>query len=119
MVTKSIEAQSLLDQIHEWWNMKQQVDILKAKESDLRQQIITAAFPGIQEGTENADLPQGYKLSVTGKLNRNIDEAALPAVLEQMGEGAEDNLIERKPSLVMKEYRKLSDKQRKVFDQAL
>lgn len=91
------------------------------KEQALRKEVMSLFFPAPKEGANDFPLPQGWTLKGTHKLDRKIDEAALPAVKEQLREKGynPDPLIDLKPSLNTAVYRTLSDDNRKIFDQAL
>lgn len=104
------------------WEWKQTADHLRAlkdKEAKLRAQLFGFFFTEPTEGTNTIDLARGWKLKGIHKINRNIDEAALPATLEELGEGMEEKLITYKPQLNMREYKKLTDEQRQTLDHAL
>ncbi len=94
---------------------------LIAEERQLRQDVFAAFFPTPGEGTNTAELNEGWKLQGKLKIDRKIDEAALEAVKEvvrKMGFNP-DPLIRNKPELVLKDYKALPDEVKKVFDTAL
>jgi hypothetical protein len=104
-----------------WQQTKAQVEQLTATERRLREELFGAAFPAPIEGTNNAELPEGWKLKGVLKINRTIDEAALPAVKEAV-RGMNfnpDPLVKYKPELVLKDYKALPENVRHVFDAAL
>ena len=110
--------------LEEWRLAKAEADAVKpiiAKEQELRKQVFAAFYPTPKEGTNTLDLAEGWKLKGVYKLDRKIDEAALPAVTEQlreMGVNA-DTLVKWTPSLKTAVYKELTAEQRAVFDQAL
>jgi len=110
--------------LEEWRLAKAEADAVKpiiAKEQELRKQVFAAFYPTPKEGTNTLDLAEGWKLKGVYKLDRKIDEAALPAVTEQlreMGVNA-DTLVKWTPSLKTAIYKELTAEQRAVFDQAL
>jgi hypothetical protein len=70
------------------------------------------------------DLDQGWTLKLTHKIDRKVDEAALPAVQEQLRllEINPDPLVKMKPDLDTKAYKALklvNPDAAKVFEQAL
>lgn len=113
-----------LELLSTWWNAFTEAEAAKEvikREQELRKQVFEHYFENPQEGTNYLELPNGWRLKATYKLDRKIDEAALPAVKEQlkeMGVNA-DSLVEYKPSLKTKLYRELTAEQMRIFDQAL
>jgi hypothetical protein len=110
--------------LEEWRQAKAEADSVKpilAKEQELRKQVFAAFYPAPKEGTNTLDLAGGWKLKGVYKLDRKIDEAALPAVAEQLREmGVNvDTLIKWSPGLKTATYKELTAEQRAVFDQAL
>lgn len=105
----------------EWYKMAQDLRNLKAKESLLRKKIFGSAFPDPKEGTNNYDLPDGYVLKGQHVLNRDVDIGALDALKPKLREEGmnPDNLIKYKPELKKAEYNKLTEGQKKLFDQCL
>lgn len=110
--------------LNAWWNAFTEAEAAKAaikREQELRRQVFEHYFKNPREGTNYVELPDGWRLKGIYKLDRKIDEAALPAVKEQlkeMGVNA-DPLVEYKPSLKIKLYRELTAEQMRIFDQAL
>lgn len=104
-----------------WYKLAEQLKKLKSSEYLMRQEIFKKAFPKPKEGTNNYGLDDGYVLKGNHVLNRNIDEGAFKALKEQLLEAEVkiDDLVEYKPSLVKREYNKLTESQRKIFDQCL
>lgn len=110
--------------LEEWRQAKAEADSVKpilAKEQELRKQVFAAFYPAPKEGTNTIDLAEGWKLKAVYKLDRKIDEAALPAVAEQLrGMGVNvDTLVKWTPGLKTATYKELTAEQRAVFDQAL
>ncbi len=95
---------------------------LIAEERELRQQVFAAFFPTPGEGTNTAELNEGWKLQGKLKIDRKIDEAALVTVMQVIRDQHKfnpDPLIRNKPELVLKDYKALPDEIRKLFDTAL
>lgn len=94
---------------------------LKQLEMELRTKMVEQFFETakLKEGTNTADLGNGWKLKYKHALNRKFDEAAMAAVFLELDEGLSDAIVKNKPELVIKEYRRLSDKHRAIFDQCL
>lgn len=94
------------------------------KEQALRKEIMALFFPTPEEGTNKVDLGSGWTLKATHKIDRKIDEAALPAVFQQLREMGvnPDPLVHAVPSLATKAYKSLAQinpDASRVFDQAL
>lgn len=94
------------------------------KEQELRKQVAALFFPEPKEGANTLDLAQKWKLKLTYKIDRKIDEAALAAVKEQLTEQgiSIDTLLTYKPALATTAYKSLlavNPLAVKIFDQAL
>lgn len=116
------EAQKATNEdIMEWLKVKSELAKAKAKEAILRQRIIGTFFTAPSEGTNKHDLGNDYGLKYTHKLTREVDEAMLTNLLPALKEKEIDveQLIERKPSLKIKNWRELTEEQHKVFDQVI
>jgi hypothetical protein len=98
--------------------------VMVAREQALRKEVVEMFFPTPVEGTNNFELAAGYKLKLTYKLDRKLDDAALPAVMQKVRDLGinTDELLSFKPSLDTKAYRvftQLHPEASKVFDEAL
>ncbi len=92
-----------------------------ADEMRLRKLVMAEFFPDAKEGVNSRDMGMGWVLKGTLKIERKLDEAALPAVKESLraiGVNA-DTLVRYKPELETKVYKALSEQAQKVFDAAL
>lgn len=113
----------------EWDRLKKQLDAVKASEMLLRKKIFGCCFASPKEGTNDFALANGYVLKGDYKIDRTLDVGTFNALKAAPAEGLmsplqqaginPDKLVEYKPSLVLKEYRTLTDEQRKFFDQCL
>ena len=108
------------------WNMAQkQLADIKKQEAELRAEVFAALFDNgefpLKEGANKLDLPDGWSITATHKLNYNIDEAVISDTLEQMREkGFSDlGLVKYKPSLSVAEYRKIDDEMKGILSAAL
>jgi len=93
-------------------------------EQSLRKEVMSLFFPEPVEGTNKFELEAGWSLKATHKIERKVDEAALPAVLQQLREMGvnPDPLIRTKPDLDTKAYKSLvqiNPDAAHVFEQAL
>ena len=105
----------------QWYEIKKQLDILKAQEMQLRKAIFAHYFPDAHEGTNNYDLDGGYVLKGGRVIQRDVELASFNALKEQFREAGlnPDQLVEFKPSLKVKFYKELTEEQKQFFDQCL
>lgn len=120
------EGKSVASLAAQWYSAKKAADKAVAAEKALRAELVALAFPdGLKEGAKNkADLPESWQLSVTGVVNRTVDEAALGDALalieEKTGTKIDPaDLIRYKPELKVSAYKELGDDVKKLFDNAL
>lgn len=113
------DSTDMMLEIGKWLKVKDQLKDAKAKEDELRTKIIDFYFPNAAAGKTKIDMPDGWELATDHKLKREIDEAALPAVMEKLPEGSEDTLIKYKVELKLKEYNKLHDTQKEIMDDCI
>lgn len=101
-----------------------EVKSLVENEMRLRKQVMEAYFPAPTEGVNTCQLESGWEMKATHKIDRKIDEAALPAInaeLREMGVNA-DSLVRLKPELVTTAYKTLvqiNPEAAKVFEKAM
>ncbi len=109
------------EDLSEWYRLQDELKRIKASEMLLRQKIFGAYFQNPVEGTNSAPLTDGWVLKGKYTINRDIDPGAFGAMKEQfIAAGiAYDAMVQYKPSLVLKEYRTLTEEQRQLFDRAL
>lgn len=118
---RTIDDPGFLAKLQEWQTAQTQAARWKLTEMQLRQELFGFAFLSPVEGTNKVSLPHGWTFSAKHKINRTIDQAALPAAQEQlrvMNVNA-DELVKYKPDLVVSKYKLLSEAARLIFDQAL
>lgn len=91
------------------------------RERVLRDQIGKYVFPNPKEGTNKADMPAGWTLKFTHKIDRKVLEPELDANTEQLRKAGinVDTIIRWKPELNTKEYRGLTAEQIKLVDSVL
>ena len=90
----------------------------------LSKQVAEAFFPDPKEGVNSVELDADWKLKLTYKIDRKVDEAALTSVKEQLRERNVnlDPLIRMKPELATAAYKSLllvDPESVLIFDQAL
>lgn len=101
------EAQHNAD-MTEWYNLRAELPAKVEREKELRNKIVNYYFPaGLKKGVQRAELPEGWKLKVTGVINVKIDVAAQQAVQKELAEkyGFDSGeLIKYKPELSTSDY---------------
>lgn len=113
------------DKLAQWSQLVEKIRVevkpLIEQERKLRQELFGQFFTDPKEGTNYISLENGWRLKGVYKLNRTVDEGALPAIrdtLSVMGVST-DTLVEWKPSLKLAVYKELKADARNVFDEAL
>lgn len=105
---------------NKWKKELAKLKLLKAAEMELRKKIIGFFFPNPQEGTNNCDLSDGEKLSLSLPYERKVDEDLYNLLQKQCKEAQiPARVIKWKPTLDKKEYNKLSEDQQKIVNQML
>lgn len=119
------------EDLYAWFEAQMQLAAVKAREMSLRTKLFKSLFPSPDEGTNTIkldghpimrDAPNtGYVLKCTHTISREIDEAALTVLAPQFDAAGikHVDLVKRKPSLAVAEYRTLTKEQLAMFDQAL
>lgn len=111
-----------MDMLKEWEVCKEILDRVKELELDNRLKLFAGAFPNPKEGTNTHKLPDGREIKGQHVVSRSIDEAALPAVLDQLralGVANTDALVRWKPELAKREWNDLSGENKLVFSPAV
>jgi len=116
-----------------WFELKKELDRVKAAEMLLRVKIFRAYFPDPKEGTNTAVLPDTYQLKGVHTINRKIVVESMqamcahpesapgqfgPSMLERAGI-RQDALIKWTPELANGVYRELTAEQQHLVDQML
>jgi hypothetical protein len=114
-------AEELYTKIGRWNELQAQLVTIKDQEMKLRREIFAACFPAPTEGTNKLELPEGWTMKATYKLNRSLDEAALPAVLAELRKHKvnTEELVSYKPSLSLSAYKKLDPRWVAILDQVV
>ncbi|MDE3023511.1 MAG: hypothetical protein KGI54_16955 [Pseudomonadota bacterium] len=124
---KPLDEVAKFGKLQEWQTAllyAQDAKKLIEREQELRKEVFAIFFDAPKEGTNNYELANGWKLKGTYKLERKLDEAALPAVKEKLTEMQvnSDVLVRWVPELATKEYKSLltlNPEAAKEFDAAL
>lgn len=119
------------DEFFQWYKSTEELAKAKLREATLRARVFRHMVPVPVEGMNTIELdthplmagipPTGYVFKAQHVISRNIDEGALTTLSPKFKEAliVVDKLVKRKPELAVGEYRKLTEEQRKLFDQAL
>lgn len=109
----------------EWQAAATALEAAKATEAKLRIEVV-GLFPfDDEEGTQNIDLANGWKLKAVKKQNYKLDALKVDAALEKMeklGEAEKllaERLVKFKPELSISEYRILPANCRGIIDDVL
>lgn len=70
------------------------------------------------EGVQRTETDD-YFVAIKPTLKREFDLPAIKPVFKKLPDGFEENLIKYKPQLVLEQYRNLTEKQKRIFDQCL
>jgi hypothetical protein len=109
------------EDLNEWFRLQDQLKKVKAAEMLLRQKIFGFYFPAPKEGTNSVPLTAGWVLKGKHSINRDVDIGTLGALKPVFAEAGirYDDLVAYKPSLVLSEYRTLTEEQHQLFDRCL
>lgn len=130
-MTDITEATSVtVDDLKEWYRVKDQLTKLKSTEAMMRSRIAKHFFPNPTEGSKGNKHPlddgTGAILQMDHKVNRTVLEPELDALKAAVKEDGSNlpklpfnKLVKYKPELVKTEYNKLTKEEREVFDRAL
>jgi len=120
-MAKILENEVTEQDLEQWYEMAAELKVLRAKEILLRKRIFASFFPTPSEGTNNYELAEDFVLKGKYPLERKIDEGAFDALQEKFRENEipTDDLVSYTPKLSLRDYRKLNDDNRLLFDQCL
>lgn len=103
-----------------WADKKAAIEKAKAEEMDLRKYIVKREFPKAQEGTNNKELGEGYKLKAVVKYNYKLaDNDTVEKCLDHIsalgneGPFIADRLVSWTPNFKLVEYRELCERKDK------
>jgi len=105
-----------------WEQVSNLLSEIKDREMDMRLRLFAGAFANPKEGTNTHRLPDGREIKGQYKVNRYIDEAALPSTLQALrehGVANTDVLVRYKPELAKREWNSLSDEAKLMFSPAI
>lgn len=104
-----------------WYEKAQQLAALKVEELQLRKDLFAKYFPAPKVGTNNHSLKDGYVLKGKYGMNYKVNEIALAQMLKKHPDMKEvvKAVIKYEPKVSVKEYKGLTDEQRRLLDNAL
>lgn len=110
-----------LNKLNEWNTLRAQISELEDKELEMRKELFAIAFPNPEEGSKynKVDLPNGYMLQGDYKINRRVDEGALPIVREEMDPVLFARTFRFKPELSKSGFKELTDEQKRIASKAI
>lgn len=110
-----------IEKLEKWYNMQEELKVLREAESVLRNEIFKVAFPNPKEGTNKLDLPEGWVLNATMPITRKVDLAAFLALKEELEAAhiSPDKMVKFLPELELKQYRCLTEEEVQLVDQFL
>lgn len=112
------EKAQVMKDLATWYDCQAKLEKLKADELTYRNKVVQYFFPdGLKEGVQDVDMPEGWKLKVTGKINRKVQPELIAMVTQELDKVQESvpaeerlqcaDLIRYKPELSVTEYKKL------------
>lgn len=108
--------------IAEWTELKESIGLLRAQESALRARIVNECFGELSEGINRA-VATGLEIVVHHEVSRKVDETIVDspkfAANCRAVKLSLDALIRYKPELNLRDYRKLTEQQLRLFDNCL
>lgn len=106
--------------LNEWYPLRDQLEIVKTREMELRKQIFALAFPEPEFGTNKRKISHGMALIATHKANYKIDRPALETTLQNAGDNERaliDSVISYRPEVKDGAFRKLETDDANVIAQ--
>lgn len=96
-----------MDLYHDYIEAKAKLGFWKKKELEIRNEILEEMASAKDEGSVSKTV-DGLKITASYKMNRSIDKAVLSNIWDSLNQ-EESECIEYKPTLVLKEFRKLEE----------
>ncbi|AVJ51807.1 hypothetical protein Vid5_gp52 [Pantoea phage vB_PagS_Vid5] len=114
------EDKVTMEDLVAWYNLKQELQSVQARERAMRDRITRHFFPTITEGT-NKTIFEGSEIKAVQSYTRDIDPAVYAAVTKDLYDLGVDTseLVSFKPSLVTAAYRKLQGNALAIFNQCV
>lgn len=111
------------NEVYAWWAARQgvmdQLDALEKVENELRKRIVKTCFPdGLREGANKCQLPNGEVLTITGVVNRKIDQALVvdaQTALQKKNGVAPTGLFKTEYKLDLRTYKALPSEDKLIL----
>jgi len=120
---KAKDTRPILPLWQQWKNAKYLLDIAKAAELKVREEVIAQHFHNAPIGTNHHDCDDGSDLVCVKKLNYKLDKETTANAQEKLipliGIELAARLVNWKPDLSLTEYKKLPDAAREIIDEVL
>ncbi|QJI53384.1 DNA binding protein [Alteromonas phage vB_AcoS-R7M] len=116
-----VTSDEIMGMLTNWYNAKEQLDMWKTREAELRKAVFEKAFSDPKEGTNTLTLPEGYALKAQHVINRKVDDASFRSLTVKLAELGVDveKLVKYKPELSKSVYNKLNDKQLALMNECV
>lgn len=123
-VVPKMTADQAMSELWRWHQLKEHIAAtvkpLVEQEMELRKAMFEFFFgPKPKEGTTRIELKEGWAVKAVYELDRQFDEAAMPAVFAKLPEGSADYLVRQKPVLITKVYKEMPEDLREVLDECV
>lgn len=117
----SMSPEAAVNQLTLWYELKSKLTELRGSEAALRRMLYAYYFPQPREGTNRVDIGFGMDLLLDFDVSRKVDAALLDDQLTNLRKAKVkvDELFIYKPTLVMEQYRALTNEQRLLVDACL
>jgi hypothetical protein len=106
-----------------WQKTAAEAKRLATEERKLRDALCAAAFPKPTEGVNKRELVDGRIFKMTHKINRSVDEAAIPAMREALAKATNevtfDDIFKTKIDLQVGPYKKLAPELLVIVNEAV
>lgn len=101
-----------------WYQKSATLKALRDEEMELRNKVTQYFFPdGLSEGVNDCEMPEGWKLKVTGVINRKVNVETIPAITAEFAEAQKhlpeeeqvdiSEFIKYKPEIAISSYKGL------------
>jgi hypothetical protein len=104
-----------------WLQISQELKKLKIKEKNIREKLFKNIFPTPNEGTNEYRINNDQTIKGVYSLTRSVDEPIFEMSKSYLIKNNihVDNLVRYRPKLNLREYRKLTFRQKSLFDNCL
>lgn len=114
--TSEVDTETL---IALWYAADTEMKQAKAREMDLRLQVVARCTDAAKPGTEHVSLPNQWKLTITKTTDYKLDPEKTTDVLNNFSDDLAAMLVKWKPELSVSNFKLLSDEEQKYFADCL